>query len=61
MPPKAIVLATATYNEPEPVNLGMGREITIKNLTEMIAKLSGFAGKIIWDPTKPDGQLPPLP
>ena len=34
----------------------MGREITIKALTEMIAQFSGFKGKIIWDPTKPDGQ-----
>ena len=53
---EGIALATEKYNEPEPVNLGMGREITIRALTEMVAKLSGFAGKIVWDPTKPDGQ-----
>ena len=53
---EAIVLATEKYNDPEPVNLGSGREITIKALTELIAKLAGFQGKIIWDPTKPDGQ-----
>ena len=53
---EGIALATAQYNEPEPVNLGAGREITIKTLTEMIAQLSGFNGSIQWDPTKPDGQ-----
>jgi GDP-L-fucose synthase len=53
---EGIALATAKYNEPEPVNLGAGREITIKALTEMVAKLSGFTGSIQWDPTKPDGQ-----
>ena len=53
---EAIALATAQYNEPDPVNLGAGREITIKALIEMVAKLSGFTGTIQWDPTKPDGQ-----
>ena len=37
-------------------NLGAGREITIKALTELVARLSGFTGTIQWDPTKPDGQ-----
>jgi GDP-L-fucose synthase len=53
---EAIVLATEKYNEPDPVNLGAGREITVKALTEQIAKLCGFEGKILWDPSKPDGQ-----
>jgi GDP-L-fucose synthase len=53
---EGIVLATQKYNEPDPVNLGMGREITIKALTEMVAQFAGFTGKIVWDPTKPDGQ-----
>jgi GDP-L-fucose synthase len=53
---EGIVLATEKYNKPEPVNLGTGGEITIKSLTEMIAHLSGFDGKIVWDSTKPDGQ-----
>lgn len=53
---EGIVLATLHYNEPEPVNLGAGHEITIKDLTELVAKLSGFTGKIVWDPSKPDGQ-----
>ena len=44
------------YDSPEPINLGSGREITIKDLTELIARLSKFSGNIIWDPTKPDGQ-----
>ena len=53
---EGIVLATTRYDQPEPVNLGAGREITIRELTELIARLCGFAGKIVWDPTKPDGQ-----
>ena len=53
---EGIALATLKYNEPEPVNLGAGREITIKALTELVAKLAGYTGKIVWDPTQPDGQ-----
>ncbi len=53
---EGIVLATTSYDLPEPVNLGAGREITIRELTELIATLCGFTGKIVWDPTKPDGQ-----
>jgi GDP-L-fucose synthase len=44
------------YESPEPMNLGSGREITTKALTELVAKLSGFTGRIVWDPTRPDGQ-----
>jgi len=53
---EGIVLATEKYNDADPVNLGAGREITIKELTELVARLAGFAGKIVWDPSKPDGQ-----
>ena len=53
---KAIVLATQKYNKPEPVNIGSGMEITIKNLIKLINKLTGFKEKIKWDKTKPDGQ-----
>src|ERR1700691_1322877 len=53
---EGIVLSLEKYDSPEPMNLGSGREITIKNLTELIARLSNFTGQIIWDPTKPDGQ-----
>lgn len=53
---EAIVLATERYDNPEPVNIGSGMEISIKNLTETIAKLVGFEGKIDWDITKPNGQ-----
>ena len=38
------------------MNLGSGREITIKDLTELVAKISRFEGEIVWDPSKPDGQ-----
>ncbi|MHA1395947.1 MAG: GDP-L-fucose synthase, partial [Promethearchaeota archaeon] len=44
------------YNKPEPVNIGAGFEIKIKDLVEIIAKLTGFKGKIVWNFSKPDGQ-----
>ncbi len=53
---EGILLATERYNKPDPVNLGAGFEISIKDLVELIAKLTGFKGEIIWDTTKPDGQ-----
>jgi GDP-L-fucose synthase len=51
-----VVAAFEKYDEPEPINLGAGREITIKALTELVAKTAGYTGTIVWDPTKPDGQ-----
>lgn len=51
-----IVLATERYDGREPVNLGAGREISIRELTHLIAAEVGFRGEIVWDPTKPDGQ-----
>jgi len=53
---EGIVLAGEKYNESEPVNLGAGFEISIKELAEKIVQLTGFKGKIIWDTTKPNGQ-----
>lgn len=53
---EAIVKAAETYEKKDPVNLGNGREITIKELAGMIAKLMKFNGRIIWDRSKPDGQ-----
>ncbi len=53
---RGIVLASEEYNKQEPVNLGSGFEISIKDLAEMIAKHTGFIGKIVWDATKPNGQ-----
>ncbi len=53
---EGILLATEHYNRAEPVNLGAGREIRIKDLAEKIAELTGFTGEIRWDPSKPDGQ-----
>jgi len=52
----AICMAADAYDKSEPVNIGAGFEISIKELTELIAKLSGFQGKIVWDKSKPDGQ-----
>jgi GDP-L-fucose synthase len=53
---EAIVLATERYNKGEPVNIGSGVEISIKDLVNLIAELAGFKGRITWDTTKPDGQ-----
>ena len=51
-----ICLAAEKYNGPEPVNLGAGFEIKIKDLVELISRLMEFKGEIVWDKTKPDGQ-----
>jgi len=53
---EGILLAAERYNKREPVNLGAGFEISIKELVEIIAKLTGFKGAIVWDTSKPDGQ-----
>jgi GDP-L-fucose synthase len=53
---EGILLATEQYNSPEPVNLGSGMEISIKDLVELIAHLTGFSGRLIWDTSKPNGQ-----
>ncbi len=53
---EAIILAMEKYNKSDPVNIGAGFEISIKDLAELIVKLTGFNGKILWDKTKPDGQ-----
>jgi GDP-L-fucose synthase len=51
-----IVLAAERYDGAEPVNLGVGQEITIRELVERIVQLTGFRGEVRWDATKPDGQ-----
>jgi GDP-L-fucose synthase len=53
---EAIVLGAEHYDGAEPVNLGVGREITIRDLVELIVRLTRFAGEIRWDSSKPDGQ-----
>jgi GDP-L-fucose synthase len=53
---EGIVLATERYNKPDPVNIGAGFEISIKDLVDLIVRLTGFKGEIVWDTTKPDGQ-----
>jgi GDP-L-fucose synthase len=53
---KAITLATERYDSSEPVNLGSGIEISIRDLAALIARMCGFKGEIVWDSTKPDGQ-----
>src|SRR5439155_7129518 len=53
---EGILLAAERCNESQPVNLGSGVEISIKDLVELIVKLTGFHGKVQWDRSKPDGQ-----
>lgn len=53
---EGITLAAERYNGSEPVNLGSGNEISIKNLAELIARLTGFDGDLVWDTSKPNGQ-----
>ncbi|MBM3713893.1 MAG: GDP-L-fucose synthase, partial [Actinobacteria bacterium] len=53
---EAIVLAAELFDKPDPVNIGAGFEISIKDLAEKIKSLVGFQGRIVWDTTKPDGQ-----
>jgi len=53
---EGILLAAERYNQSDPINLGAGYEISIKNLTFLLAELIGYRGKIIWNSSKPDGQ-----
>lgn len=53
---EGIVIASDKYDKPDPVNLGSGYEISIRDLTYLICELCGFKGEVRWDPTKPDGQ-----
>ena len=53
---EGIVLGAEQYDAPEPVNLGVGHEVTIRELVTLIAEATGFTGKIRWDPSRPDGQ-----
>ena len=53
---EGLVSAMERYDSAEPMNLGSGREITIRDLTHLVAQLARFEGEIIWDPSRPDGQ-----
>jgi GDP-L-fucose synthase len=53
---EGIVLAAERYDGAEPVNLGTGQEISIRQLVELIVEATGFRGEVRWDPSKPDGQ-----
>lgn len=53
---RGILMGTQDQHDPEPVNLGSAHEITIRDLVELIGRLTGFEGEIRWDATKPDGQ-----
>lgn len=53
---QAVCMATARYDKADPVNIGAGFEISIKDLAGLIARLTGFTGKVRWDSSKPDGQ-----
>ena len=53
---EGIVLAAERYDGPEPVNLGVGQRVTIREIEAIIGEPRGFSGEVRWDPTKPDGQ-----
>ena len=53
---EAIILAAERYDKSDPVNIGAGFEITIKDLVQLIVNLTNFKGEIVWDTSKPDGQ-----
>jgi GDP-L-fucose synthase len=53
---EGILLAAEKYNDPEPVNLGSGREISIRELAELIARLTGYSGELVFDASQPNGQ-----
>jgi GDP-L-fucose synthase len=53
---EAILLAAERYDKPEPVNVGSGQEITIRELAALLCQLTGFEGELIWDRKHPDGQ-----
>jgi GDP-L-fucose synthase len=53
---EGILKASESYNDPDPVNLGSGHEISIRDLAEKIACMTGFEGRLVWDTTKPNGQ-----
>jgi GDP-L-fucose synthase len=53
---EGIWLAAQRYDRPEPVNLGTGEEISIRDLAELVAELTGYEGEIVWDTAKPNGQ-----
>ena len=50
------MLAAEHHDDPNPVNLGADREVSIREIAEQIARLTGFEGDLVWDPTQPDGQ-----
>ena len=53
---EGLIKSLEKYDSPDPMNLGSGREISIRDLTHLMAKLANFPGEIVWDSTKPDGQ-----
>ncbi len=53
---EGILLATESYNRSDPVNLGSGREISVKALAELIARITGYRGRLVWDTSRPNGQ-----
>jgi len=53
---EGLALAAERYDGPEPVNLGTGEEISIRDLAHLVAEITGFSGELLWDTTKPNGQ-----
>jgi GDP-L-fucose synthase len=53
---RAVVLAAAKHEDSEPINLGVGKEVSIRDLVHLVADATGFSGEIRWNPAQPDGQ-----
>jgi GDP-L-fucose synthase len=53
---EGILLAAERYDRPDPVNLGSGSEVTVRNLVHLICEMAGFRGEVVWDSSQPDGQ-----
>ena len=53
---EGILMAAERYDKPDPINLGTGQEISIRELVSMIVRLTKYEGEVLWDHTKPDGQ-----
>ncbi|NCZ96435.1 GDP-L-fucose synthase [bacterium] len=54
---EAVILAARNYDREDLINISSGQRVSIRNLVELIAELTGFTGKVVWDSTKPDGQF----
>jgi GDP-L-fucose synthase len=53
---RGLLAVAESYDDPEPINLGTGAEVSMRELATLIQSITGFEGEIVWDPSKPNGQ-----